>query len=144
MRTDKLYSTECYGVDSCADGGYVVACGTGPEISQGSEPWQNLVQRVDRNGTSLWKHIYVGTHGRNGTGEFVVSDRAYGGYAVYMDTQNWGDGGTGLWRTSFTVCTTIPAFPPSFSSSFRLYASRCAYGAVGAAGSASWDLTEFR
>jgi len=95
LQERKGYSTECYGVDACPDGGYIVACGTGPEINQGSEPWQNLVQRVDRRGAKLWKKVYTGGRGRNGTGEFVVTDRVRGGYAVYMDTQDWGDGSTG-------------------------------------------------
>lgn len=91
----KGYSTECYGVSICSDGGYIVACGTGPETNQGSEPWQNLVQRVDRRGISLWKKVYTGENSRNGTGEYVVTDRVRGGYAIYMDTQDWGDSGTG-------------------------------------------------
>ena len=52
-------------------------------------------ERVDARGAPLWKRIYTGPGGKNGTGEFVVTDRASGGYAVYMDTQNWGDGSTG-------------------------------------------------
>ena len=48
----------------------------------------------------MWKTIYTGdgpgtTQGRNGTGEYIVTDRAGGGYALFMDTQNWGDPSTG-------------------------------------------------
>ena len=37
----------------------------------------------------------TGDNNRNGTGEFVVTDEVFGGYAVYMDTSDWGDASTG-------------------------------------------------
>lgn len=89
-------NTECYGVDTTPDNGFVVTCGTGctgQDCSGKDGVWMAYVHRTDANGKELWSQDYS-TQDANNAGEYIVTTRE-GGYAIYIDAQSWGSTSTG-------------------------------------------------
>jgi len=89
---------ECYGIDEVSDGGHVVTCGIGvkgdlhPDDSTRLKTWMVLLHRTDAHGNTLWQANYTNNNAPyyNNAGEFVVAMRS-GGYAVFVDSQTYGD-----------------------------------------------------
>jgi hypothetical protein len=89
-------NTECYGVDTTPDNGFIVTCGTGctgRHCSAKDGVWMAYVHRTDAHGNELWSKDYS-TQDANNAGEYIVTTRE-GGYAVYIDAQSWGSKSTG-------------------------------------------------
>ena len=99
-------NTECYGISIATDLGYIVTCGTGvePSISDANDSdlqlgskdtWMALLHRTDVNGNEYWQKCYTNqTQNLNNAGEYVVTTQD-GGYAMYIDSNTWGNPGTG-------------------------------------------------
>lgn len=99
---------ECYGLQTTHDGGYILACGTGvepelhPNASQKAKTWRALVHRTDATGTVMWEHDYTdnsqhpgpGVRRGQSAGEYIVASKN-GGYALLLDTAQWGSSETG-------------------------------------------------
>jgi hypothetical protein len=102
--TQRDTNIECYGLQSvAADGGYIVACGTGvepelhPHDPQRMKTWMALVHRTDADGMPQWTHNYTTNAGppyQNNAGEYIVATRA-GEFALYVDSQTYGSPSTG-------------------------------------------------
>jgi len=105
------YNIECYGVQPTRDGGYILTCGYGlksiryPNETDYDLTWRALVQRTDSAGEPLWQTTYGNrsTHLSN-AGEYIISTRD-GGYAVYIDSKEWGNPGLG---GSFALLRLMP------------------------------------
>ena len=100
-RETRFYNIECYGVDTTAAGGYVVACGNGPEAPPDwmdchQRTWTAFLYETDGDGAALWKTNLTDAAEEcvNDAGEFVLRARD-GGYAVYVDSGTLGRAGTG-------------------------------------------------
>ena len=102
-RDPAYWNIECYGVDATLDGGYVVACGNGPEtIPPGvkwdchQKTWTAFIYRADGQGKPLWTANVTDAAAQciNDAAEHVVTARD-GGYAVYVDSGTLGKRGTG-------------------------------------------------
>jgi hypothetical protein len=106
------FNIECYGVQPTHDGGYILTCGYGvkskvdhPNETDYDMTWRALVHRTDSKGEPLWEAAYGNrsTHLSN-AGEYIIST-SDGGYAVYVDSKEWGNPGLG---GSFSILRLEP------------------------------------
>ena len=50
---------------------------------------------ADMAGETQFQTLFTDQSGATNTGEYIVVDRAQGGFGIYMDTQSWGSPATG-------------------------------------------------
>ena len=108
------FNVECYGVQPTHDGGYILTCGYGvksknyPNETDIDLTWRALVHRTDSAGKQMWQAAYGNrsTHLSN-AGEYVIATRD-GGYAVYVDSKEWGNPALG---GSFGLLRLMPDTP---------------------------------
>ena len=86
---------EAYGVKQTADGGFIIAGGSGDEYaysetghpSGSSDVWKAYLVKTDSAGTVVWEAVYPDYSGGNNSAEDVGLTKD-GGYIVFADTDS--------------------------------------------------------
>lgn len=87
---------ECYGVKATADGGFVLACGSGIEPENRKDrkdprnTWAAYLIRTDQKGKLLWEYTYHTPKEGHNAAEYVAICKD-GGYLLFLDSDTAGD-----------------------------------------------------
>ena len=94
----RLIYDECYGVKATADGGFVLACGSGIEPKNRKDrkdprnTWAAYLVRTDHKGNLLWEYTYHNPKEGHNAAEYVTICKD-GGYLLFLDSDTTGNMG---------------------------------------------------